>query len=204
MKYEVWENLAHKYNNLWVQKYSLGPTRREVLKIVLPLLKKNNKLNILDIGCGTGQLIKDINNEIEVVNYLGIDVSKNMIKEAQKANKKLKFKTIPIEKFNSKEKFDIVICTHAFPYFPDKENVIKKIHDITNKNATIIIANSSTNSLKDLLINFFLKATTSKASYLSIDKMKELFKKSKLKLNEVKIIREKKYMPTIALFHVKR
>ena len=204
MKYEVWENLAHKYNNLWVQKYSLGPTRREVLKIVLPLLKKNNKLNILDIGCGTGQLIKDINNEIEVVNYLGIDVSKNKIKEAQKANKKLKFKTIPIEKFNSKEKFDIVICTHAFPYFPDKENVIKKIHDITNKNATIIIANSSTNSLKDLLINFFLKATTSKASYLSIDKMKELFKKSKLKLNEVKIIREKKYMPTIALFHVKR
>lgn len=204
MKYEVWENLAHKYNNLWVQKYSLGPTRREVLKIVLPLLKKNNKLNILDIGCGTGQLIKDINNEIEVVNYLGIDVSENMIKEAQKANKKLKFKTIPIEKFNSKEKFDIVICTHAFPYFPDKESVIQKIHDITNKNATIIIANSSTNSLKDLLINFFLKATTSKASYLSIDKMKELFKKSKLKLNEVKIIREKKYMPTIALFHVKR
>lgn len=204
MKYEVWENLAHKYNNLWVQKYSLGPTRREVLKIVLPLLKKNNKLNILDIGCGTGQLIKDINNETEVVNYLGIDVSENMIKEAQKANKKLKFKTIPIEKFNSKEKFDIVICTHAFPYFPDKESVIQKIHDITNKNATIIIANSSTNSLKDLLINFFLKATTSKASYLSIDKMKELFTKSKLKLSEVKIIREKKYMPTIALFHVKR
>lgn len=204
MKYEVWENLAHKYNNLWVQKYSLGPTRREVLKIVLPLLKKNNKLNILDIGCGTGQLIKDINNEVEVINYLGIDVSENMIKEAQKANKKLKFKTIPIEKFNSKEKFDIVICTHAFPYFPDKESVIQKIHDITNKNATIIIANSSTNSLKDLLINFFLKATTSKASYLSIDKMKELFTKSKLKLSEVKIIREKKYMPTIALFHVKR
>ena len=40
MKYEVWENLASKYNNLWVQKYSLGPTRREVLKIVMPLLKE--------------------------------------------------------------------------------------------------------------------------------------------------------------------
>ena len=44
MKYEVWENLAHKYNNLWVQKYSLGPTRREVLKIVNPLLEKNKSL----------------------------------------------------------------------------------------------------------------------------------------------------------------
>ena len=49
MKYEVWEKLAHKYNNLWVQKYSLGPTRREVKKIVLPLLEKNNELKILDI-----------------------------------------------------------------------------------------------------------------------------------------------------------
>ena len=55
MKYEVWEKLAHKYNNLWVQKYSLGPTRREVLKIVLPLLKETNSLKIIDFRCGTRQ-----------------------------------------------------------------------------------------------------------------------------------------------------
>ena len=64
--------------------------------------------------------------------------------------------------------------------------------------------NSSTNSLKDLIINFFLKATTSKARYLSIDEMKELFKNAKLKLKKIEIIREKFYMPTIALFHTER
>ena len=200
MKYEVWENLAHKYNNLWVQKYSLGPTRREVLKIVLPLLKKNNKLRILDIGCGTGQLIKEISNEYEHVNYLGIDVAENMIKE----NKNIKFKTCPIEKFNTKDKFDIIICTHAFPYFPNKEEVLKKIYKLSNKNANIVIVNSSTNSLKDLIINFFLKATTSKAKYLSIEEMKKLFNIAKLKVNDIRIIRERKYMPTIALFHLER
>ena len=66
----------------------------------------------------------------------------------------------------------------------------------------MVIVNSSTNSLKDLIINFFLKATTSKAKYLSIEEMKTLFAKAKLQVKDVRIIRERSYMPTIALFHV--
>ena len=206
MKYEVWEKLAHKYNNLWVQKYSLGPTRREVKKIVLPLLEKNKELKILDIGCGTGQLIKEISDQYKMVNYLGIDVAENMIDIAKKNNKgkNIKFKTSSIETFESADKYDIIICTHAFPYFPNKEDMIKKMAGLCNKKGQVIIVNSSTNSLKDLIINFFLKATTSKAKYLSIDEMKKLFKTAKLKVKNIEIIRERFYMPTIALFHTER
>jgi len=206
MKYEVWEKLAHKYNNLWVQKYSLGPTRREVKKIVLPLLEKNNELKILDIGCGTGQLIKEISDHYNKVNYLGIDVAENMIEVAKKNNKgkNVKFKTSSIESFESNDKYDIIICTHAFPYFPNKQEMIKKMAGLCNKKGQVIIVNSSTNSLKDLIINFFLKATTSKAKYLSIDEMKKLFKSAKLKVKKIEVIRERFYMPTIALFHTER
>ena len=206
MKYEVWEKLAHKYNNLWVQKYSLGPTRREVKKIVLPLLEKNNELKILDIGCGTGQLIKEISDHYNKVNYLGIDVAENMIEVAKKNNKgkNVKFKTSSIESFESNEKYDIIICTHAFPYFPNKQEMIKKMAGLCNKKGQVIIVNSSTNSLKDLIINFFLKATTSKAKYLSIDEMEKLFKSAKLKVKQIEVIRERFYMPTIALFHTER
>lgn len=206
MKYEVWEKLAHKYNNLWVQKYSLGPTRREVKKIVLPLLEKNKELKILDIGCGTGQLIKEISDKYKMVNYLGIDVAKNMIEIAKKNNKgkNIKFKISSIETFDTVDRYDIIICTHAFPYFPNKEDMIKKIAGLCNKKGQVIIVNSSTNSLKDLIINFFLKATTSKARYLSIDNMKKLFKTAKLKVKNIEIIRERFYMPTIALFHTER
>jgi 2-polyprenyl-3-methyl-5-hydroxy-6-metoxy-1,4-benzoquinol methylase len=206
MNYEVWEKLAHKYNNLWVQKYSLGPTRREVKKIVLPLLEKNNELKILDIGCGTGQLIKEISDHYNKVNYLGIDVAENMIEVAKKNNKgkNVKFKTSSIESFESNEKYDIIICTHAFPYFPNKQEMIKKMAGLCNKKGQVIIVNSSTNSLKDLIINFFLKATTSKAKYLSIDEMKKLFKSAKLKVKKIEVIRERFYMPTIALFHTER
>ena len=206
MNYEVWEKLAHKYNNLWVQKYSLGPTRREVKKIVLPLLEKNNELKILDIGCGTGQLIKEISDHYNKVNYLGIDVAENMIEVAKKNNKgkNVKFKNSSIESFENNDKYDIIICTHAFPYFPNKQEMIKKMAGLCNKKGQVIIVNSSTNSLKDLIINFFLKATTSKAKYLSIDEMKKLFKSAKLKVKKIEVIRERFYMPTIALFHTER
>lgn len=206
MKYEVWDKLAHKYNNLWVQKYSLGPTRREVKKIVLPLLEKNKELKILDVGCGTGQLIKEISDKYKMVNYLGIDVAENMIDIAKKNNKgkNIKFKISSIETFDTVDRYDIIICTHAFPYFPNKEDMIKKIAGLCNKKGQVIIVNSSTNSLKDLIINFFLKATTSKARYLSIDNMKKLFKTAKLKVKNIEIIRERFYMPTIALFHTER
>lgn len=206
MKYQKWENLARKYNRLWVQKYSLGPTRREVLKIVLPRLQSDASLKVFEAGCGTGQLINDIARQCPQIDYLGIDAASNMIDIAKESVKgqKILFQACPMENFTSTEKYDIIICTHAFPYFPDKEDVLCKFADLCNPGATVIIANSSTNSIKDLMINFFLKATTSKARYLSIKEMKVLFKSAGLSLKEVKIIRERKYMPTIALFHLER
>lgn len=204
MKYEVWEKLAHKYNRLWVQKYSLRPTRREVLRIVLPLLEKNKNARILEIGCGTGQLIREISRKYGNVRYLGIDVAENMIKIARTSNTapNLKFTVCPIERFDSGDRFDIIICTHAFPYFPDKTGALRKIAGLCAENASIVMVQSSTNDLKDLIINFFLKATTSKAKYPSIKEMRRLFAGAGLKVKRIGVIRERRYMPTIALFYL--
>ena len=206
MRYEVWEKLAHKYNHLWVQKYSLGPTRREVKSIILPRLSENPEAKVLEIGCGTGQLIKEIGEVQKDVNYLGIDVAENMVEIAKESNhgQRMEFCVCPVEAFETKEKYDIIFCTHAFPYFPDKSAVIKKMAECCKEGGDIIIANSSTNTPKDFMINFFLKATTSEAKYLSVKKMKQLFGEAGLTVKEVRVIREKWYMPTIALFHVGR
>ncbi len=206
MNYDVWQRLAHKYNRLWVQKYSLGPTRREVKNIVLPLIKVNPNLKILEIGCGTAQLIKEISLDNKEISYLGIDVASNMLEIAKKDNvaDNIRFKNIAVEEFDTNEKFDLIICTHAFPYFPNKEAVMKKISSLCDKGAKVVIANASNNSLKDVIITFLLKATTSKASYLSIKDMKKLFDNAMFKCIDVKIIREKRYMPTIALFYLEK
>ena len=206
MKYDAWEKLAHRYNNQWVQKYSLGPTRREVKKYVLPLLEKNNELKILDIGCGTGQLIKEIGEHYSAVRYLGIDVAKNMIDIARRSNngKRMEFKNVSVDDFVCEEKFDIIICTHAFPYFPNKNEAMNKISSLCQKGGKVIIVSSSTNNLKDLIINMYVKIWTSKARYLSIAQMKSLFSSAGFAVKNVDVIRERAYMPTIALLYAEK
>ena len=204
MNYKVWEKLAHKYNKLWVQKYSLAPTRWEVKKILVSLIKSNPNIKILEIGCGTGQLIKEIHTK--TISYWGIDAAENMIEIAKRDNKakNVRFKALPIEDYKTKETFDLIICTHAFPYFPHKGEMMKKISNLCKQGGKVIIANASNNNLQDKIITFLLKATTSKAEYLSIKEMEKLFSNASLKCIEIKIIKEKRYMPTIALFYLEK
>ena len=206
MNYRVWEKLAHKYNGLWVQKYSLAPTRREVKKIVLPIIKSHPNIKILEIGCGTGQLIQEISAENERISYQGIDAAENMIEIAQRnnKNKNVQFKAVSIEDYETKETFDLIICTHAFPYFPQKAEMLKKIAALCNRGAKVLIVSASNNSWKDRMTTFLLKATTSKAEYLSIKDMLQLSGNALLKCLDVRIIKEKRYMPTIALFYLER
>jgi methyltransferase type 12 len=54
----IWDFWANYYNKLWVQKYSLKPSRDKVIDIIKKTKIKNGDL--LDMGCGTGQLLEDI------------------------------------------------------------------------------------------------------------------------------------------------
>ncbi len=204
MKYKAWENLAGKYNTLWVQKYSLTPTRKKVMDILENTIDEKRTYNILDIGCGTGQLSKQITDRFPNVSCLGIDVAVNMLDIAKNYNKAAKFKHAGIEDFRTTTQFDIIISTHAFPYFPDQQASIQKINELSTGNPNIILAFGSATTLFDKLIYFFVKFTTSKASYPSISNMKKMIEQSDLSCNCVSFIKERKYMPTIAVFEIRK
>jgi len=134
----VWNKLAGKYDNLWVQKYSLEPTRKAVIKIIqdlnlidshivdikneagqnleynnvpydgghkVPIIegtiisndkntifaedknkKESPKYRIIDIGCGTGQLLDDICKTGIPCELTGFDKSSEMILSAKAKN----------------------------------------------------------------------------------------------------------------------
>ena len=44
---KVWDRLSVKYDRLWVQKNSLGPTRRKVIEVIKGL-EVGDSFNLLD------------------------------------------------------------------------------------------------------------------------------------------------------------
>ena len=93
---------------------------------------KNKKINILDIGTGSGCILLAILKELQYSRGIGIDISAKAIKIAKENSKNLnllnrsKFKTFDINSFNV-GKYDLIVSNP--PYIPFKEirNLTKDI-----------------------------------------------------------------------------
>jgi ubiquinone/menaquinone biosynthesis C-methylase UbiE len=100
----------------------------------------NNGDSILDYGCGIGDFISHLNTEnIQISNYLGVDINKKYISIAKKSYKDYKFKLINnINDVNGN--FDIVCAIGVFTWYIDKDDFIEtinKLYDICNKEVLI-------------------------------------------------------------------
>jgi len=198
----IWDYWADKYENLWVQKYSLGPTRKAIIDSLIPILNKDTNYRILDMGCGTGQTLREIQGVFKDfdIEYTGVDISPKMIEVCESKDSKASYFVSSVEDFEPcGEGYDFIICSHSFPYYKDKKGVIDKFHGLLKKEGVLLLAQASANSLYDSIAMFFVKFTTSKAEYLSIPGILDIVGGKFKEISIIKI-KEKIYMPTICLF----
>lgn len=198
----VWDFWADKYDRLWVQKYSLGPSRRAVVKVLAPMLEADKKYKLLDMGCGTGQLLRELQKVFKAfdIEYTGMDISSKMIDKCREQDSESAYFVSNIDDFEPDgEAYDFIICSHSFPYYPDKQKAVEKFHQLLKKDGLLFLVQASANSLYDNIVMFFVKFTTGKAQYLSIKGILSLIKGIFTEIDIIRI-KEKRYMPTICLF----
>lgn len=111
-----------------------------VLETVVKRIYENNALKILDIGCGTGNLINKLNNHIQ---YTGMDQSIEMLLKAKKKFCNINFRlgNFLDEPFVNSE-FDMIISTFAFHHLNtfEKEKAINLLLKYLKPNGKIVIA----------------------------------------------------------------
>lgn len=201
----IWDFWANKYDKLWVQKYSLTPTRNEIIKIIKDEKQPNT---ILDMGCGTGQLTRELSDICPSADIVGVDYSSEMIsiakENAKNAGKnKLSYFNDSVDTFIVKEKVNIVTCSHSFPYYKNKKDAFKFFSESLVDGGLLLLAQASENSFYDKLCMLGVKTTTTKAKYLSIEELKDLSKDLFITENIIKI-KEKWYMPTIIVMKMRK
>jgi SAM-dependent methyltransferase len=121
--------------------------------------------SVLEIGCGTGELIGKIKGKEKV----GIDFSELMIKNARTQFPDVEFICMEAEDLNFDKKFDVIILSNVIGYFDDVQKVFDQIYKLAHSRTKIVITYYS--FLWEPLIKiaefFKIKKKTPRQSWLS-------------------------------------
>jgi len=204
MSGKLWDFWAGKYHGLWVQKYSLKPTRDYILQVMGELGKREEPVRILDVGCGPGELMAELQSQFEKAELTGIDFSSGMLAISRQKNKRAKHLKMDVADLGTlKERYQVIVCTHSLPYYKEPEKVMRNLHRLLADDGILYMGFASGNSLYDRLLLSLVKLTTGPASYPSHEKYKGLVRPYFL-IEHVKIIRERPFMPRIAVYTLKK
>ena len=204
-KQAIWNFWAEYYERLWVQKYSLAPTREKIVRQLNKLFIAGRPYRIMDVGCGTGQLLREIASEFAEydLELIGIDFSKKMVNKATNMGGNIRYQHLNVSDINSfGEGFDIIICTHSFPYYERQDDTIRQFKDILKPGGHLLLAQASQNTLYDHVAMFFVKLTTGKANYLSVNNVLSMTDKC-FQCENIIQIKEQVFMPSIYCFVLK-
>ncbi len=189
------QNYNHKYYEPLEQMIAVR--HQYMSKIIKKITNSNiyeylkNK-KILDIGCGTGEFLKnyhDLNNQC-----IGIDIQQNF-----KFKNKIGFtlKNTDFKNFikNNKKKFDIVFLFEFLEHlsFSDREFLFKNLFKLLNRNSLIFISTLNKNIISKFLaidvaekyLKLLPKNTHDDKYFLNPSEIRNLANNNKLHLVDV-------------------
>lgn len=156
---------------IWMKKFH---------KPILDSINCSKKLKILDISCGTGELLKELHQKCPILELQGMDLSENMLAAAKK---KLP-STIELRRGDvhnlpyHDNYFDLVMTTEAFHHYYDQAKALQEMIRVAKNNGKIIV-----NDINFLLRPIHYLFETLEPGCVKVNsrrEMRELFEKTKL------------------------
>ncbi len=100
---------------------------------------KNKK--ILDIGCGQGELLKNVKNKFKISskNIFAIEPSKKVYNFLKK-NTSINVRNTFLDRLKNNEKYDFLILDNVFEHFDYPNKSLKKMHTILNNDGYLYIS----------------------------------------------------------------
>lgn len=140
-----YKNLSKSAFNVQANTYDVDKTGKHArgqYKYVLNELQQLDFQKILDVGCGTGEILKSIKERYSFVQLYGLDISEEMLKQA---NDKLKGTATLIlgdaENITPEtNSFDLLLCTDSFHHYPNPQQAISEFYRVLKHGKFLLIA----------------------------------------------------------------
>lgn len=102
--------------------------RHQPFDDLLALIERRPRMRVVDLGCGTGELTRELHDALSASETVGIDDSETMLlKAGHFEGEMLHFERGSIEAFVADEPFDLVFSNAALHWVPDHERLFTRL-----------------------------------------------------------------------------
>ena len=136
-----------------------GQHARSLYPVLLEKLSHIPFQSALDLGCGTGEMLKLILQEDTHKERCGIDLSEKMLAVAKsKLPEQVKLilgdsESLPF----SDNAFDVVYCNDSFHHYPAPQNVLREVYRVLKPGGTFLMGDCWQALVGRAIMNFYMR-----------------------------------------------
>lgn len=106
---------------------------------LLALIEHRPRMQVVDLGCGTGELTRELHEHLSAEETLGIDSSETMLLRSGSGGEVMRFEKGDIEAFVTDRPYDLVFSNAALHWVPDHERLFTKFASFLTPHGQIAI-----------------------------------------------------------------
>lgn len=135
---ETWNKVASLYQDKFMSLDLYNNTYDFICNAVI-----NDNAQLLEIGCGPGNITRYLLSKRPDFNIVGIDIAPNMIELAKRNNPTARFSVMDVRKISVlKEKYDGIVCGFCLPYLSHTDSIkfINDCYNLLNENGLLYLS----------------------------------------------------------------
>jgi trans-aconitate 2-methyltransferase len=114
--------------------------RKQPFTDLVSLIEKRPRMRVADLGCGTGDLTRELHETLGATETIGIDNSETMLlKSGHFEGEMLRFEKGDVEAFVSDRPFDLMFSNAAFHWVSDHEQLFPRLTNLLSATGQIAI-----------------------------------------------------------------
>jgi cyclopropane fatty-acyl-phospholipid synthase-like methyltransferase len=133
--------IYNQYVNEYVNKFMHFDLYNDTFDALLKLLPPNS--NLLELGCGPGNVIKYFSGKRFDLTILGIDLAPEMLKRAKEINPETEFRLMDIRNIHEINRtYEAVVGAFCLPYlsFADLDSFFLNLKNLTQHNGLVYLS----------------------------------------------------------------
>lgn len=173
-------NFYEKIGGFWYENIGNFWFPRQHRKLV-SFVQSRPKLRILDVGCGTGSMLRIIADKFPDSDLYGIDFAQSMIDFAKKKNPDFKFSVASAESLPFEDKkFDVITNSNSFHHYLNPDRAVKEVYRVLNSSGQILLMDTMPKTNKQRKIFDFIAKNILRdghVGYRTVDEIVDMLRK---------------------------